>query len=133
MDTIFSPFRGAHLNYNGYQLSETLLPGTSSAQVDQLRAFYRSTNAANVKNDIRYNILYDSTTSLKLSTEEGNAWVEVYVAFWKAVGEILKAEDAERARLKVWILQLLFLLKSLGLPSPCVSFPLDGLPSKLIT
>jgi COP9 signalosome complex subunit 12 len=103
MDTIFSPFRGAHLNYNGYQLSETLMPGTSSTQVDQLRAFYQSTNAANVKNDIRYNILYDSTTSLKLSTEEGNAWVEVYVAFWKAVGEILKAEDAERAKLEVWI------------------------------
>ena len=101
MDTIFSPFRAAHLNYNGYQLAESLMPGTSSARLDQLRTFYRSTNAANVKNDFRYNILYDSTTSLKLSTEEGNAWMEVYVAFWKAVGEILKAEDAERAKLKV--------------------------------
>lgn len=132
MDTIFNPFRAAHLNYNGYQLSETLLPGTSSTQVDQLRVFYRSTNAANVKNDIRYNILYDSTTSLKLSTEEGNAWVEVYVAFWKAVGEILKAEDAERAKLKVWIFLTAFSFEIFVLAIFLCIIPLDALPARLI-
>lgn len=101
MDIVFGAFRGSHLAGKGYQLSETLLPVAPSNQPDRLYAFYRSTNAANVKDDIRHNVLYGSSSSLKLSTEEGNAWVDVYVAYWKAVGEILKNEEAKRTNLQV--------------------------------
>ncbi len=101
MDIVFNSFRDAHLTGKGYQLSETLIPVAPSNQPDRLYAFYRSTNTANVQKDIRYNVLYDSTTTLKLSTEEGNSWVEVYVAYWKAVGEILKNEEAGRTHSQV--------------------------------
>jgi COP9 signalosome complex subunit 12 len=101
MDMVFGHFRSAHLTGKGYQLSETLMPVAPPHQPDRLYAFYHSTNAANVKNDVRYNVLYDSTTSLKLSTEEGYAWVDVYVAYWKAVGEILKNEEARRTNSQV--------------------------------
>lgn len=101
MDIVFGLFRDAHLTGKGYQLSETLSPVAPANHPDRLYGFYLSTNAANVQKDIRYNVLYDSTTSLKLSTEEGNSWVEVYVAYWKAVGEILKNEEARRTNSQV--------------------------------
>jgi COP9 signalosome complex subunit 12 len=101
MDIVFGLFRDAHLTGKGYQLSETLTPVAPANQPDLLYEFYRSTNAANVQKDIRYNVLYDSTTSLQLSTEEGNSWVEVYVAYWKAVGEILRIEEARRTNSQV--------------------------------
>jgi COP9 signalosome complex subunit 12 len=101
MDIVFGLFRDAHLTGKGYQLSETLMPLAPPNQPDRLYAFWRSTNAQNVKDDVRYNVLYDSTTSLKFSSEEGNAWVDVYVAYWKAVSEILKNEEARRTNTQV--------------------------------
>ena len=101
MDQVFGLFRSAYLNCSGYELSETLVPGASSEQLELLRAFYRGTNSANVKNDVRYNILYDTSTSLRLSAEEVNAWVDVYVAYWNAIGDIIRAEGAGDANLKV--------------------------------
>lgn len=97
MEAFFRDFSEAYGGGKGYQLSDTLLPFAPSQDPDRLRNFYRSTNAANVRSDIQYNILYDRSSSLKLSTEEGKAWVDIYVAYWTALGEILKAEEAQRA------------------------------------
>lgn len=91
------------MNFNGYELAETLVPGRSPEHLESLRAFCRSTNVVNVKKDIRYNVLYDSSTSLRLSTEEANAWVDVYVAYWHAIGDILKAEDADASLKVCWM------------------------------
>lgn len=96
MEAIFKNFREAHIGGNGYHLSETLLPISPSGEPGRLRNFFNSTNAANVKGDIQYNVLYDRQSTLRLSTEEGKAWVDVYTAYWAAVGEIIKAEDAQK-------------------------------------
>lgn len=96
MEAIFKNFREAHIAGNGYQLSDTLLPISPSAESGRLRNFLNSTNAANVKGDIQYNVLYDRQSTLRLSTEEGKAWVDVYTAYWAAAGEIIKAEDAQK-------------------------------------
>lgn len=101
MEAVFGKFREAIITGQGYLLSESLAPVPPSTQPDLLRAFFRSTNYQNVKRDIQYNVLYDTTTSLRLPTEEGNAWVDVYVAYWKAVGEILTVEEAMRTNSKV--------------------------------
>lgn len=96
MEAIFKIFREAHIGGNGYQLSDTLLPISPSEEPGRLRNFFNSTNAANVKGDIQYNVLYDRQSTLRLSTEEGKAWVDVYTAYWAAAGEIIKAEDAQK-------------------------------------
>ncbi len=101
MDSFFELFNHAHLSQNGYQLSETLIPYSPSEDPDQLRTFYNSTNVASVKKEIEHALLYDKSTQYRLSTDEGRAWVEVYVAYWRAVGEVLKASDAERNKLPV--------------------------------
>lgn len=96
MEAFFKDFSEAYGAGKGYQLADTLLPFAPSQDPNRLHNFYRSTNAANVRSDIQYNILYDRSSTLKLSTEEGKAWVDVYVAYWTALGEILKAEEAQR-------------------------------------
>jgi hypothetical protein len=101
MEAFFKGFREAYGGGKGYELSNTLLPFATSQDPDLLRNFYRSTNVANVRSDIQYNILYDRSSTLTLSTEEGKAWVDVYVAYWTALCEILKAEEAQRTNLPV--------------------------------
>lgn len=103
MDSVFETFRKAQAEGNGYLLSETISPIAPSTNPDQLYSFYKSTNFASVKNDFKYRILYDNKNPFKLSSEEGNAWVDIYVAYWKAVGEILNAETANKKNLKVFI------------------------------
>ena len=101
MDPIFEDFRKAYEEGNGYDLSLTFSPVSPASEPDRLYAFYRSTNFAAVKNDFKYRVLYDDTSPFKLPVEEGNGWVEVYYAYWKAVGEILNAEAAARDNAKV--------------------------------
>jgi hypothetical protein len=101
MDLIFEDFRKAYELGNGYDLSLTLSPVSPPSDPDRLYAFYRSTNLVAVKNDFKYRILYDDTSPFKLPAEEGNGWVEVYLAYWKAVGEILNVEAATRTNAMV--------------------------------
>ncbi|RFU33270.1 hypothetical protein B7463_g3085, partial [Scytalidium lignicola] len=100
MDSVFKTFKNAHADGDGYLLSQTISPIAPSERPDQLYSFYKSTNFASVKNDFKYRIVYDNKNTFKLSTEEGNAWVDVYVGYWKAVGEILSAEVANKANSK---------------------------------
>jgi len=101
MDLIFEDFRNAYSVGKGYELAQTLSPEPPPSQPDRLYNFFRSTNFAAVKNDFRYRILYDNTSPFKLPADEGNGWVEIYVAYWKAIGEILNAENAPKANAKV--------------------------------
>jgi hypothetical protein len=93
MDILFGDFREAYKNCNGYQLSETLVPLPSN-QPDGRREFFLGSNAASIRNDIRHNIFYDNTGFVKLPSDQGNAWVDVYIAYWKSIGEILKVQEA---------------------------------------
>jgi hypothetical protein len=101
MDPIFEGFKKAYEEGNGYDLSMTLSPVDPDDEPDRLYKFFRSTNFSQVKKDFQYRILYDSATPFKLPAEEGNGWVEVYLAYWKAVGEVLNAENAPKSNAKV--------------------------------
>lgn len=89
MDVVLDQFKDGCLNCRGYLLSNSLSPEDPK----QLRAFYQSTNFQNVEKDIKYAILWDQSSPLRLPQDEGQAWVSVYVAYWKAAGLILKAEE----------------------------------------
>jgi hypothetical protein len=101
MDPIFEGFKKAYEEGNGYDLSMTLSPVDPNNEPNRLYKFFRSTNFAQVKKDFQYRILYDSATPFKLPAEEGSGWVEVYLAYWKAVGEILNAENVPKSNAKV--------------------------------
>jgi hypothetical protein len=101
MDRFIDEFKLAYSNGDGYGLSMTLSPLDTPSQPNRLSSFYRSTNAASAVKDFKYRILYDNSNPFKLSKEEGNGWVDVYLAYWKVVGEILNAEAATKANEKV--------------------------------
>jgi hypothetical protein len=97
MDVIFGDFRKSYEVGDGYGLAQTLSPIAPDSQPERFRNFHRSTNFQNVQKDFKYQILYDNTLPFKLPADEGNGWVEVYVAYWKAIGEIQIAEAAAKS------------------------------------
>lgn len=100
MDSVFHTFRAAHESGNGYELSMTLSPVAPTSDPDHLRKFFRSTNFSQAPREIK-NRVTDRSTAFSLPGDETNGWAEVYLAYWKAVGEILKAEAATAASEKV--------------------------------
>ncbi len=102
MDQLFENFKRAYETGNGYDLSMTLSPVSPASDPDRLTKFFRSTNYGQAQRDFKNRILHDNTSPFVLPQEEGNGWVEVYLAYYKAVGEILKAESAAEANEKVW-------------------------------
>ncbi|EEH47790.1 uncharacterized protein PADG_03874 [Paracoccidioides brasiliensis Pb18] len=94
MSAIFAEFKAAQLVGSGSALAATITPVASPKDPDRLRDFYYFTNAANVQSDVRFAVLQDRSTGIKLPKQEGNAWVDVFVAFWKAVAEIVEIEES---------------------------------------
>lgn len=95
LDLIFQPFRQAHVNGIGYELADTLKPLASSSQPNRLRMIARSTNHAAVEGDVK-NQIFLRQAGYQLPRAEGNAWTDVYVAYWKAIERLVIAEEASR-------------------------------------
>lgn len=99
MEPVFQCFQRGYGNGDGYALSDTLSPIPPASQPDRLSNFFRSTNFSNVKRDCKQGLLRNSEVGM--TEEEYNGWVEVYVAYWKAVGELLAADAAPKSNSKV--------------------------------
>ncbi|KAK3341221.1 protein CSN12 [Lasiosphaeria hispida] len=93
MDTIFKQFAEAQVKCLGYDLSHTLSPDLSH---ENLRAVFKSCNAHDVKTVIKRGI-QNSGVGGSLPKEEVQGWVEVYHAYWKAVGELLAIQESSTA------------------------------------
>jgi hypothetical protein len=90
MDALFQQFAEAQAAGHGNNLAQTISPSLSK---DKLRAIWKSCNAHDVKNVIRRNIQNSTSGMNRLSQEEVQAWVEIYVSYWKAVGELLAIQE----------------------------------------
>ncbi|OCK85539.1 hypothetical protein K432DRAFT_26873 [Lepidopterella palustris CBS 459.81] len=93
MDEVFRDFRLALADGDGYGLAAILSPVAPENDAGRLYAFYRSSNAHQIDGDVRYAVKYSN--SIGLSRDESSAWNDVFVSYWKAVGEILAAEEGE--------------------------------------
>ncbi|GKT64651.1 COP9 signalosome complex subunit 12 [Colletotrichum tofieldiae] len=94
MEGLFEEFRNAYKARSGYSLAQTLQPYSPANKPGKLRSIYLSTNVQEAKADVKYMLQGRGSGSkkFKLDHEEANGWVEVYTAYWKAIGEILKVE-----------------------------------------
>ncbi len=97
MDALFDDFKHAHSQESGSLLATTITPIAPSNDPNRLRKFYRESDEYSIAADVRYQIThYDRSVQIK--KQEANAWIEVYIALWKALGPILDTEDgASRA------------------------------------
>jgi COP9 signalosome complex subunit 12 len=91
MDNVFVDFREAHQIWSGPHLATTLLPINPDSNPNRLISFYRDSEESKIQADIRYHV-----NAIRLSNAESKAWVDVYIAFWKALGELLPAEKLMR-------------------------------------
>lgn len=101
-NSVFADFKEAQSIGSGPLLAAALTPAAPAQFPDKLRSFYYSTNAVNVSSDLRYALFQDRNTGVKLPKQEQNAWLEIFTAFWKAVGEILKVEESRSSWNKVF-------------------------------
>lgn len=95
MDVILADFKRAFLECNGYGIAATITPVHPPKDAGLLYAFHRSASAFSVQSEVRSGIKYHNS-SIGLTNAEINAWTEVYVAYWKAVAEVLNAEETSR-------------------------------------
>ncbi|KAL8895799.1 MAG: hypothetical protein Q9207_008000, partial [Kuettlingeria erythrocarpa] len=89
MDTIFQAFHLAQYQGSGHSLAATLTPISPPHDPTLLRRFYNDSNGSAIETDIQR---YLRMTQSPLSKAESTAWRDIYVAYWKVIGEILRAE-----------------------------------------
>lgn len=93
--TILSEFRDAHHDQSGPLIARTLIPIAPRGDQNRLRIFYDENNTTDPSVSIE-NGLLGPQGSRYITEVEGQAWVDVYVAYWKAIGEILILETTEK-------------------------------------
>lgn len=90
MDTIFHIFHHAQYTRDGTVLGNLLSPIPPKGDPSLLQRFYKDSNVFDIQSDITQYIKSPQTT---LPKDQRNAWIDIYVAYWKAIGEILRAES----------------------------------------
>jgi hypothetical protein len=89
MQAALEPFRIAHVQENPFGVAELLSPTAPRTAPDRLYKFHNASNAQQVEDDVRSALRFSRN---KLSPKEHNAWTDIFVSYWKAVHEILRAE-----------------------------------------
>jgi hypothetical protein len=95
MNELFEEFAAAHTSRNGYAIAQTLSPVPPPHQPHKLASIWQSTNSHSVKGDTKHFIKHNMSYRGSLDQDEVNGWVEVYTAYWKAIGEILSGETGK--------------------------------------
>ena len=91
MSSIFEDFIAGQRIGSGPRLAAALSPVASAANPSRMSSFYYFSNAAHVSSDLRYSLFQSS--GVKLPRQEQNAWIDIFTAYWKAAGELVKFEE----------------------------------------
>jgi COP9 signalosome complex subunit 12 len=93
MASIFADFHEAQRIGAGQVLASCLAPIDTPGNQRRLESFAQLSNYHTINADVRYHVLQDKSIAVKLPKAEGNAWVEIFVALWMSVKELLAVED----------------------------------------
>ncbi|KAG6107821.1 COP9 signalosome (CSN) subunit [Claviceps humidiphila] len=102
MNEMFEDFAKAHALHDGYLLAQTLSPVAPPNKPYRLQRIWLSTSSHNAKADIKQLIKSQKSQLRSVDHEELSAWVEVYLAYWNAVGEILAEQSGKSSWTKVY-------------------------------
>ncbi|MCJ1384742.1 COP9 signalosome (CSN) subunit [Xylographa soralifera] len=84
------------MNCSGPLLATTITPIAPLDDPNRLIRFFESSSSFTVSTDVRSHLLTHPNTEVRFAKSEGNAWVDVYVAYWKATGGILAVDDGAK-------------------------------------
>jgi hypothetical protein len=93
MASIFADFHEAQRVGSGHLLASCLAPIDNPQNPRRLQSFAQLSNYQTISADVRYHLLQERS-AVKLPKAEGNAWVEIFVALWSAVKELLATEHS---------------------------------------
>lgn len=94
MGSVFADFHEAQRMGSGQLLASCLLPVDTVQDPRRLRSFAHIFNYATIAADVRYHLFQSSAASYRPPKNEANAWVEIFVALWTTVKELLAIEDS---------------------------------------
>ncbi|KAF2112140.1 hypothetical protein BDV96DRAFT_614445 [Lophiotrema nucula] len=92
MQAALQPFREAHALENAWAVAQILSPVAPIDDPGRLYDFYRASNEHMVENDVRSVLKYSKQN--RHLKNESDAWTDIFVSYWRAIGEILRAEEA---------------------------------------
>lgn len=127
MSTLAINFINAYLDQSGPQLAAVFTPETYDGR---LQAFYKLFDGHDLPTEMVHTIFSPHKKYLKLSKAEQNAWVEVFVEYWRALHELLKYQNRQHgasviAIFNAWKKMVNVLIRGYSGPS---SFPAWTLP-----
>lgn len=91
MVSIFVDFKEGQRLGSGNRLAASLNPIAPADDLHRLREFYYFTNPGSLHPGLRYCLFHENGP--KLPKNEQAAWTDIYVAFWNAVGELIKFDE----------------------------------------
>jgi hypothetical protein len=94
MSTLAAEFKSAYTAGSGDALAAVFTPIATRSKPYRLQSFYDFTNVASLQKDLSFALFHGK--SLKLPRSEQTAWVDIFAAYWEAVGEVLKCEQGSR-------------------------------------
>ena len=94
MASIFGDFHEAQRVGSGQLLAFCLAPVNTFSHPRRLQAFSQLSNHQTISADVRYHLLQDRSVVTKLPKSEGNTWVDIFVALWTTVNELLALENS---------------------------------------
>ncbi|KAI1338325.1 PCI domain-containing protein [Xylariaceae sp. FL0016] len=100
MDSHIHQFRVAYAAMKGDQLAETLHPDIQNYS-SRLQSMWDRGDLRSATADLNF-LFYQDQARLRLSKEETQGWFEIYLSYWKAVGELLAAEGLRRDKKGSW-------------------------------
>ena len=93
MEILFLDFQNANELGSGALLAATISPVPPPHYLNRLETIWTSTNYASAERDIGYGLTKTAPGPIKFPSQEINVWTDIFVAYWKSVGEILAAQE----------------------------------------
>ncbi|KAL2841389.1 hypothetical protein BJY01DRAFT_217580 [Aspergillus pseudoustus] len=93
MITILEQLAEGQRELSGALVAAALTPVDTPTDPNRLRSFYNFSNAAQISTSIR-NYLNQACGRVKIPKQELNAWIDLFSAYWKVIGELLKFEES---------------------------------------
>lgn len=92
MQAALAPFQEAHATALAQPVANFFSPVAPAQDPGRLYDFSRASNEVQVEGDVRYVLKHNKTT--RMTQKEAGAWGDIIVSYWRAVKEIIKADEA---------------------------------------
>jgi len=92
MQAALEPFHQAYASGLAEPVAHFFSPIAPSHDPGRLYEFYRASSEDKVEGDVRYGLKYNKST--RMTNKESGAWVDIISCFWRAVNQIIKADEA---------------------------------------